>query len=61
LIGGLLGGKKDKGKKDEAPDDADPEKAAKVEAGLAAIDAEEQQYVEDGGLTREAAAAVATR
>ena len=59
FIGGLFGGKKDKGKKDDEPDESDPEKAAKVEAGLAAIDAEEQQYIDEGSLTREAADEVA--
>lgn len=58
LISGVFV-KKDKGKKDEEPETADPEKAAKVEAGLAAIDAEEQQRLEDGRLTRKAAQAVA--
>jgi hypothetical protein len=60
FIAGLFGGKKDK-KKDDEPDESDPEKAAKVEAGLAAIDAEEQQYIEDGGITRENADAVAAK
>lgn len=58
LIAGAFG-KKDKSKKDAEPDDSDPEKAAKVEAGLAAIDAEEQNRIRDGGLTQEAAEEVA--
>ena len=37
------------------------QKAAKVQAGLAAIDAEEQQYIDEGGITREAADVVAEK
>ncbi|WP_222271572.1 hypothetical protein [Modestobacter marinus] len=55
LIGGALGKKK---RPDEVAED-DPEKAAKVEAGLAAIDAEEESRLEEERLTREAAEAVA--
>ncbi len=50
-------------KKDEPPTPAtgDPEHDAKVDAGLAAIDQEEQKYLEGGGLSRKEAEQVATK
>ncbi|MGY1701247.1 hypothetical protein [Geodermatophilus sp. SYSU D00766] len=56
--GKLIGGALVKKRPDEVAED-DPEKAAKVEAGLAAIDAEEERRLEEGTLTQEAAEAVA--
>jgi len=58
-VGGLFGGKK-KGEDEETEED-DPEKAAKVEAGLAAIDQAEQPYLEEGKIEREEAEKVATQ
>ena len=57
-IAGLFGGKKKK--EDETPETDDPEHDAKVTAGLAAIDVEEQKYLENGKLTEEDAEKVAT-
>lgn len=59
LVGGLFG-KKDKGTKDEKLGEQDPAKAAKIDAGLAAINAEEKKYLADGKITREQAEAVAS-
>jgi hypothetical protein len=56
-IGGLFGKKKKE--EPETPETEDPEHDAKVQAGLAAIDQEEQQYLENGKLAREDAAKVA--
>ena len=58
FIGGLFG-KKDK-KKDEVKEQ-DPEKAAKVEAGLAAIDQAEQAVLKDGHISKEHADQVAAK
>jgi hypothetical protein len=52
------------GKKDEDKDkklDSDPEKAAKIKAGLAAIEAEEQPLLENGEISFENAQAVAAK
>ncbi len=57
-VAGLFGGKKDDAKKGE-PKEADPEKAAKVEAGLAAIDAADRARAKQGKITRADAEAVA--
>jgi hypothetical protein len=57
-IGGLFGGKKDE---KEEPATADPEHDAKVTAGLAAIDAEEQPLLEQGKLSHEEAERVAAK
>ncbi|MEP7305152.1 MAG: hypothetical protein ABJA98_06510 [Acidobacteriota bacterium] len=59
FIGGLFGGKKDKDKKEDK--DADPAKAAKIEAGLAAIDREEKALLKDERISREHADAVAVK
>jgi hypothetical protein len=59
FIAGLFGGKKDK--KDEPAKEDDPAKAAKVEAGLAAIDAAEQAREKEGAISREDAEAVAAQ
>jgi hypothetical protein len=60
LVKGLFGGKeKDKDKK-SADDEADPARAAKVTAGLAAIDRLEQQQLQNGEITREHAENVAS-
>ena len=48
-------------KDDETPETDDPEHDAKLEAGLAEIDQEEQKYLEDGKITREHAEEVATK
>jgi hypothetical protein len=56
FIAGLFGGK-DK-KEDDRKED-DPEKAAKEQAGVAAIHQEEQKYIRDGGIAREDAEKVA--
>jgi hypothetical protein len=58
-VAGLFG-KKDKGK-DEEPKHEDPVKQAKVQAGLAAIDAEEEKYKKEGQITREDAEQVASK
>ena len=58
FIGGLFG-KKDKDKKEDKS--ADPEKAAKIEAGLVAINREEQGLLKDGHISREHADTVATK
>ena len=58
FIGGLFGGKEED-KKDEKPKEADPEKSAKVEAGLVAIDVADQARAKDGAISREDAEAVA--
>jgi hypothetical protein len=59
FIAGLFGGKKDK--KDEPAKEADPAKAAKVEAGLAAIDAAEQAREKEGKISKQDAEAVAAQ
>jgi hypothetical protein len=65
FVGGLFGGKdkkdeKDqKDKKDDESRETDPEKAAKVDAGLAAIDQQEHALMKNGGITREDAERVA--
>jgi hypothetical protein len=56
-IAGLFGGKKKK--EDETPETDDPEHDAKVTAGLAAIDTEEQRYLEQGKISEEEAQKVA--
>lgn len=56
-IGGLFGGKKKKD--DKTPETNDPEHDAKVTAGLAAIDQEEQKYVEQGKIAEDEAQKVA--
>lgn len=56
--GKLLGiGKKD----EETPETDDPEHDAKVTAGLAAIDQEEQKYLEEGEISREDAEKIAAK
>ena len=58
--GGLFGGKKgDKSRKDEEPDDSDPQKAAKISAGLAAIDAADASHESEGKIERKDAEQVA--
>jgi hypothetical protein len=60
LVGGLFGKKdKDKDKKDDQPELTDPEKAAKLEAGLQALDSAEKPYLRDGEIAREDAENVA--
>ncbi|WP_447925168.1 phage tail protein [Georgenia muralis] len=60
LVAGAFGGKKKKEEPvDEEPED--PVRAAQVTAGLAAIDAEERPYLDEGRLTREAAETVAAK
>ena len=56
-IGGIFGKKK---KEDDAPETEDPKHDAKVQAGLAAIDTEEQKHLEGGKISREDAEKVAT-
>jgi hypothetical protein len=59
--GKLLGfGKEEPQAEEEGPETDDPEHDAKVQAGLAAIDKEEQRYLEEGEITREEAEQVAT-
>jgi hypothetical protein len=60
FIGGLFGGK-EKDKKDEEPNEEDPEKAAKVEAGLADVDTLENSVLVRGKLTKDGAEAVASQ
>jgi hypothetical protein len=55
-IGGLFGGR---GRDEEEVEEDDPEKAARVEAGLAAIDQLEQSKLEDGKIEKEDAEEVA--
>ncbi len=57
-IGGLFGGR---GRDAEEVEEDDPEKAARVEAGLAAIDQEEQARLEQGEITMTDAEEVAAR
>jgi hypothetical protein len=59
FIAGLFG-KKEEEKKAE-PKETDPEKAAKISAGLAAIDAADEARAEEGGISRENAEAVASQ
>ena len=58
LVKGMFG-KKDK--VEMSAEEDDPAKAAKVEAGLVAIDREDDQRKKDGGITREDAQAVAAK
>ncbi len=62
FLKGLVGGKKKEKKPEEKPppETNDPEHDAKVEAGLAAIDTQEQQYLEDGLITEANAQKVAS-
>lgn len=61
LVGSLLGGKKDRAKKDEEPEEKDPAKEAKIEAGLAAIEANELPYLKDGTIKKEDAEKIAKK
>jgi Domain of unknown function (DUF4157)/A nuclease family of the HNH/ENDO VII superfamily with conserved AHH len=58
FVGGLFGGG-DKDKKEEKPKEEDPERAAKVEAGKAALHQQEKAYLKDGHITRSDAERVA--
>ena len=55
------GKKKDDKKKDDKKDEDDPEKAAKIDAGLADLEAAEAAVLEDDGISEENAAKVAAR
>lgn len=55
-VGGMFGGKR---KEAQTPETGDPEHDAKVAAGLAAIDQEEQKYLQNGRISRESAGKVA--
>jgi hypothetical protein len=58
LVKGMFG---KKGKDDKTDHEDDPKKAAKIEAGLAAIDREDQQRKKDGGISRADADVVAAK
>ena len=60
--GRLLGfGREEPKAEEEAPETDDPEHDAKVEAGKAAIDKEEQRYLEEGKISKEDAEQVSVK
>ena len=61
-VGGFLTGKGKKKEKEEEPEEDDPEKAARIEAGLAAIDQQEAALEgEDAALTKQEAEKIAVQ
>jgi hypothetical protein len=61
FVKGLFGDKKKEEKPEEKPKEDDPQKEAKIEVGLAAIDTLEQQYLQDGRIKQEDAEKVAVK
>jgi hypothetical protein len=61
FLKGLFGGKKKEEKPEAKPKEDDPQKEAKVEAVLLAIDSLEQQYLKDGLIKHEDAEKVAAK
>ncbi|HKK04555.1 MAG TPA: hypothetical protein VKA50_01780 [Gammaproteobacteria bacterium] len=58
-VGGLFGGKKKDEKQEKGREEQDPQKAAKIQAGLAAIDQAEQAKMKDGKISHNDAQAIA--